>query len=133
MNNIQKRFLLFLIGCIGARSSLVYVAKNYSTQKQIKNLLLIFSLLVSIGFLVIYFTGIRQTGAETLGDKIWWNQLRPVHALLYLSFAVSLYKDYKFAWVFLLVDVILGLSAFSFHHYSEGNFSKLFIKNSANV
>jgi hypothetical protein len=28
MNNIQKRFLLFLIGCIGTRSAFVLIAKN---------------------------------------------------------------------------------------------------------
>ena len=30
MNTIQKRFLLFLIGCIGARSLFVIIAKNIS-------------------------------------------------------------------------------------------------------
>jgi hypothetical protein len=29
-NNTQKRFLLFLIGCIGARSLFVIIAKNIS-------------------------------------------------------------------------------------------------------
>ncbi len=28
MEAIQKRFLLFLIGCIGTRSLFVYIAKN---------------------------------------------------------------------------------------------------------
>ena len=28
MNTIQKRFLLFLVGCIGTRLLLVYIAKN---------------------------------------------------------------------------------------------------------
>ncbi len=31
MNTIQKRFLLFLIGCIGTRSLFVYLAKNANT------------------------------------------------------------------------------------------------------
>ena len=28
MDTIQKRFLLFLIGCMGSRLLLVYIAKN---------------------------------------------------------------------------------------------------------
>jgi hypothetical protein len=133
MNEIQKRFLLFLIGCIGTRASLVYISKNYSKNNKVKNLLLIFSLLVSTGFLVIYFKGLRKTGTETFGANIWWNQLRPLHAFLYLLFAISLYKEYEFAWIFLLLDVIIGLLAFTLYHYSECNFSKLLIKNSENI
>ena len=32
MNTIQKRFLMFLIGCIGTRSLFVYLAKNASEK-----------------------------------------------------------------------------------------------------
>ena len=29
----------------------------------------------------------RKTGKEVFGSKIWWNDLRPVHASLYILFA----------------------------------------------
>ena len=35
MNNIQKRFLLFLIGCIGVRSLFVVIAKNIDISEHI--------------------------------------------------------------------------------------------------
>ncbi len=125
MKDIQKRFLLFLIGCIGVRLSLVYVAKNYKDQKVVKNILLIFTLLVSLGFFFIYFTGIRKKGTETFGSDIWWNNLRPLHGFLYLLFAILLYQNKSYAWMVLLADVIIGLSAFLMFHYNEGNFSQL--------
>ena len=125
MNDIQKRFLLFLIGCIGVRLSLVYVAKNYKDQKVVKNILLIFTLLVSVGFFFIYFTGIRKKGTETFGNDIWWNNLRPLHGFLYLLFAILLYQNSSYAWMVLLADVLIGLSAFLMFHYNEGNFSQL--------
>lgn len=125
MKDIQKRFLLFLIGCIGVRLSLVYVAKNYKDQKVVKNILLIFTLLVSVGFFFIYFTGIRKKGTETFGSDIWWNNLRPLHGFLYLLFAILLYQNKSYAWIVLLADVIIGLSAFLMFHYNEGNFSQL--------
>lgn len=125
MKDIQKRFLLFLIGCIGVRLSLVYVAKNYKDQKVVKNILLIFTLLVSVGFFFIYFTGIRKKGTETFGSDIWWNNLRPLHGFLYLLFAILLYQNKSYAWMVLLADVIIGLSAFLMFHYNEGNFSQL--------
>jgi len=52
MNTIQKRFLLFLIGCIGTRFLFVYVAKNVDTQYL--QYLGYLALLPAIGFFYIY-------------------------------------------------------------------------------
>jgi hypothetical protein len=110
MNTIQKRFLLFLFGCIGTRSLLVYIAKNLSKQY-----------LFYLGWL----TGTRQTGAEVFGDKIWWNDLRPLHSLLYFAFSYNAIMGNMNAWVYLLVDVIIGLISFLSYHYMVGDFAKL--------
>ena len=69
MNNIQKRFILFLIGCIGVRSLLVYLAKT-SNQTFLMYMGLI-GLIPAIGFFYLFLTGSRKTGAEVFGDKIW--------------------------------------------------------------
>lgn len=123
MNNIQKRFLLFLIGCIGTRSFFVYVAKiipiNYLP------ILGYLALFPAIGFTYIYFTGSRKTGAEVFGDKIWWNNLRPIHALLYGLFAYNAIIMKPFAWTFLLLDVLVGLFSFLLYHFIQGDFSKI--------
>ena len=124
MNNIQKRFLLFLIGCIGTRSVFVLLAKNIGTQYL--PYLGYLALLPAIGFIYIYFTGSRQTGAEVFGDKIWWNNLRPLHSLLYFLFAYNAIIGNKQAWIYLLVDVLIGLISFLVFHFRNGDFSKLF-------
>ena len=125
MNTIQKRFLLFLIGCIGTRSMFVYIAKNVDTiyLRYIGYL----ALLPAIGFFYIFFTGSRQTGAEVFGSKIWWNDLRPIHGLLYLLFAYNAIMGNKSAWIYLLVDVIFGLISFLTFHYYNGDFKSLYI------
>lgn len=124
MNNIQKRFLLFLIGCIGTRSLFVYVAKTIPiTYLPILGYL---ALLPAIGFTYIFFTGSRQTGAEVFGDKIWWNNLRPLHAFLYGLFAYNAIIMKPFAWKFLLLDVIIGLMSFLIYHFIHGDFNLLF-------
>jgi hypothetical protein len=122
MNNIQKRFLLFLLGCIPLRIGFALIAKNYTNYLRFMSY---FAIMISIGFFYIFFTGSRETGRETLGDKIWWDKLRPVHGLLYLLFAIYAFQGKKDAWIFLLIDVLLGLSSFLVFHYKEGNFSKL--------
>lgn len=123
MNNIQKRFLLYLIGCIGTRSLFVYVAKN-AGPKQLP-LLGYLALFPAIGFMYIYLTGSRQTGAEVFGDKIWWNDLRPIHSLLYFLFAYNAILGNANSWTYLFIDVVIGLVGFLFFHYRKDNFSKL--------
>ena len=123
MNNIQKRFLLFLIGCIGTRSLFVYLAKNANkTYLQYMGYL---SLLPAIGFFYIFLTGTRKTGQEVFGDKIWWNNLRPVHGFMYFLFAYNAIKGNPFSWVYLLVDLNIGLVSFLIFHYYNNDFKHL--------
>jgi len=123
MNTFQKRFLLFIFGCIGTRSLFVYIAKN--TRPKYLPLLGYLALLPAIGFMYIYLTGSRKVGIETFGEKIWWNDLRPIHSLLYFLFAYNaIIGNYK-AWEYLLIDVLFGLTSFIFFHYQNGDFSKL--------
>ena len=124
MNHLQQRMLMFLIGCIGTRSLFVIIAKYVNTQylKYMGYL----ALLPAIGFIYIYLTGSRKTGPETFGEKIWWNNLRPVHSMLYFLFAYNAINGNKQAWIYLLVDVLFGLISFLIHHYVNGDFFKLF-------
>ena len=123
MNNIQKRFLLFVIGCIGSRSLFVLIAKNIDI-KYLKYLGYL-ALLPAIGFAYIYLTGSRKTGQEVFGEKIWWNDLRPLHSLLYFLFAYNAIIGNKNSWVYLLIDVVIGLISFIIFHYRNGDFTKL--------
>ena len=107
MNTTQKRFLLFLFGCIGTRTLLVYLAKtDNKTYLQYMGYL---SILPAIGFFYLFLSGSRKTGAEVFGDKIWWNDLRPVHSILYFLFAYNAIIGNKESWVYLLIDVAFGL------------------------
>jgi hypothetical protein len=123
MNTLQRRFLLFLIGCIGTRTLFAVLAKKID----IKYLpyLGYLALLPAIGFIYIYLTGSRKTGLEVGGEKIWWNDLRPLHSFIYFLFAYYAIMQNKDAWMFLAADVVIGLTAFIYHHYKEGSFQKL--------
>lgn len=122
MNNIQRRFLLFLVGCIGVRFFLVYLAK---TQLGILKYLGYLALLPAIGFLLIFLFGLRETGGEVFGEKIWWNSLRPVHAILWGLFAYLAIKGEKYAWKVLLFDTLLGLFSFLIYHWMVGDFKRI--------
>ncbi len=109
-----KRLLLFLIGCIGARSALAYAAKVVSPVN-LKNMGYL-ALLPAIGFTYIYLTGSRPTGIEA-GGRIWWNSLRPIHALMYFAFAYHAIQGHSFAWMILAADTLFGLTMFLLHHF----------------
>ena len=124
MNTIKKRFLLFLFVCIGTRTLLVYLAKN--VDKTYLKYMGYLSILPAIGFFYLFLSGSRKTGAEVFGDKIWWNDLRPVHGIMYFLFSYNAINGNQNAWLYLLVDVIIGLISFLSFHYYNNDFTKLY-------
>ena len=115
MTNLHKRFLLFLIGCIGTRSAIAYLASIASGRWL--TLMGYLALVPVVGWLYIILTGARKTGAEVFGDRIWWGDLRAIHVSLYALFAWYAIKGDGGAWRFLAVDVVFGLAAFLWHHF----------------
>lgn len=123
LNPIKIRFFLFLVFCIGSRLGFTLVSALASGW-----------FLMALGFLalipvagwsyILFYKG-RDTGIEVLGDKIWWQKLRPIHLLLWLFFAYLAIQQNRLAWLVLLVDTLFGLSAFLIHHWMAGNFAKL--------
>lgn len=114
MNNIYKRYLLFLFGCLGSRTLLVYFAKN--AKEDILKYLGYITLIIGIAFMYFFITGKRKTGPEVFGDKIWWNKLRPIHSILYLLFSYNAIIGNN-TWYYLLIDLLLGLFSFLYYHF----------------
>ena len=123
MDNLQKRFILFLFGCIGSRTLIAYLAKIASPAYLA--IMGYIALLPAIGFTYLFLTGQRKTGPEVFGDKIWWNNLRPLHAILYFLFAYYAINKVSYAWVFLAVDVSIGLASFLIYHTMNGDVYKV--------
>jgi hypothetical protein len=109
MDNSLKSILLFIFGCIPMRLLLVYISKEYI---QLLPYMSFISIIIALGFIVIYTFELRKSGFETFGQEIWWNNLRPVHAVLYLLFAYAAIYHKEHAWKILLLDILIGSSAF---------------------
>jgi hypothetical protein len=115
MNNLQKRYLMFLVGCIGTRIFIAYYAKNLTTEQL--PLAGAFAFLFALGWANIYLNQSRKVGIETFGDEIWWDKVRPIHITLYFLFALMALNRMHSAWIVLVVDVILGTVFFLNHHF----------------
>ena len=110
MNTTQKQNLsavLFLFCCIPARLGLAYIA-----YKRVRALPYI-TMVIGIGFLTLYFTDARKTGAETFGLPIWWTRLRLIHGLTYILYSILALSGNKNAWTILFADTFIGLGAFA--------------------
>ena len=55
---------------------------------------------------------VRNSGKGAFSGNIWWSDLRPIHGCIYLLFALLAIKKNKNAWIVLLADAMVGLSAF---------------------
>ena len=108
----RKRAALFLIGCMGVRFGLTYVA---ATKPAALPWLGALAVPPALGIAAIYWFGLRKTGAETFGQPIWWNALRPAHAVLWAAFALAALLRVREAWTILLFDTLLGLGAWIAH------------------
>lgn len=114
MNDIHKRLVLFLIGCMGARSGLTYIIKHHTIQYKL--FLVVLLMIPAIGFSYIYLNDLRKTGGEVFGGKIWWNNLRPFHAIMYFTSAVMVYIQNKKAYYVVGLDTLVGLISFILFH-----------------
>lgn len=121
MNKLQKRFTLFLLGCIPVRFLFVYIAKNIPIIYL--PLTAPITLIIGLGFFYTFFSG-KKTGS-TFNQIAWWNNLRPIHGLLYILYSYYAYKKNSDAYKILLFDVIFGLLSFFIYHISVGSFKSI--------
>lgn len=128
MNDIQIRFIFFLILCTGTRiifAIIPQVIKKYNhiyLINQLSNIFIFILYTISIGFTIIYLGKLRSHGIETRGKPIWWNNIRPIHAITYFTAAsLLIYKLYDIASVILIIDITFGLAAFTIHHFVHTN------------
>lgn len=108
-----SRFLLFVIGCLGLRAAFVYAAIYYP---QYLKYMAVVATAIGLGFIYLFLSGARPTGPEA-GGRIWWNALRPIHGILYLTFAYLAFQSQSFSYLPLALDWIIGFAAFVMYHF----------------
>ena len=110
----MKITLLFSI-CIFIRILLIYISFLSLKTKQIYYIFSIFYACLGIGSIYHYLTKYRKKGA--FNQHIWWDYLRPVHGILYLSSSYFIFnKSFKFVYL-LFLDIILGILGHIHYHY----------------
>lgn len=113
----QKRIFLFLFGCVLTRLLIVYITKivNIDYLPYFGYI----ALIPAFVWIYLYAFDKRKTGAEVFNQKIWWTNLRPIHATLYVLFAYNAINKNKNSYIYLLIDIIFGLSMFLIYHFTD--------------
>lgn len=121
MNTIHKRFIGFLLLCIPIRILLVYITKKINIEYL--PYLGFIAIIVAIGF--IYNFILKKEKGSTFNQNAWWHNLRPIHSLFYFIFAYLAFNKNNYAYMPLLIDVIIGFLSFIINHYFESSYKKL--------
>ena len=117
------RFFVFIIFCIGSRLTFTMLSAIAATW--LLRILGVVALFPVLGWFYFIFIGTRDRGFEIFNQLIWWKDLRPLHMFLWGFFAYLAVTGNHKAWIILLIDSMIGLSAFLIHHHMEGNLKKL--------
>ena len=110
----KHRIIIFFCFCITLRLFLVYLAHRLSNTQYIK-IMAIFAILVSIGLTYQFIFNPHKLGG--FGGDSWWNNYRPIHAIIYLTFAIMVFTLPKYAYMILLADIILGACFFANNYF----------------
>lgn len=115
MTPLERRFALFLLGCVPARLALVLAALVMPMGWL--RVLALAAGAMAVAFWVLFLGDWRKTGPETGGAPIWWGLLRPVHGTLWALAAYFAWRGERaHVWRLLLADVVLGLASFGVYH-----------------
>ena len=121
----NERIATFLVACIGIRLSFAILAYwiEKNEYNNLRILIGIVGLVMSLSFLFIYFFG-SETADRQLevwkdeDRKVWWNKFRIIHGILYFLFAIFALTLTEGSYIFLGVDVTLGLILWLLHQKS---------------
>lgn len=109
----MNRIVAFLLGCVPVRAFFIYIAYAYPSYAYY---LAFPAIAIGLAFIILRVANLRQTGFEVNHERIWWNNLRPVHGLLYLTFAYLALQKNPLAYVALVIDLVFGVFAFTVFH-----------------
>ena len=122
MNGVERtRFLKFLLMCFPVRVAfvvLMFYLGNKQREEATWYTLTFGAIVVGIGIGLAYFQYLRDSGKRKAvgfaGGKVYWNSY--VHSCLWILAAVLYFINFKYAWVVLLLDTILGLGLVLRHY-----------------
>jgi hypothetical protein len=109
-----KKISYYFFICVLVRLTLAYlVSKNYNNKY--RYFLILFYLVTGSGLLIQYIKNDRVIGA--FGEKVWWQNYRIIHTILFYIVSYLLYKKNSNTWKLLLLDTLISIFGHIKHNY----------------
>ena len=124
MSNNKKILFIFFFACFPVRLLLAYIVKHLSNKALIYSGYL--AIVISLLFIKSYLEYKPNLSIGAFGGKVWWENMRALHASIYLLYGLLSIKKYNKSWIVLLIDAFLGAIAFSYHY--RNSMYKILIK-----
>lgn len=114
----KYRVLLFFAGCFVVRAGFAGVAA-YVGYEHIDYLWTVGIpfVVMAVFFLFKFVRSVHSKKLGFFGGEVWWKDMRLLHAVLYLTFALQAFVGQRDAWIVLAVDVLLGAMVLSNHYF----------------
>jgi hypothetical protein len=100
---------LKILICVLVRFLMSYIV--YMLNKKTLIYISIPAFIISFGFLRNYLN-YKEDEIGFNGGKVWWNDYRLIHSITYGLFGLMVLKEYKYSWMILFADAMLGLIFF---------------------
>ena len=105
--------------CVAARLALVVLAYRLEEdgavssahRKQAAAAAAAAAAAIGVGFLAVWGRRMRAFESTARAGRVWWNDLRPLHAALWLLYAALAARSVPRAWTVLLLDLVVGIAA----------------------
>lgn len=110
------KILFYYFICILVRCACIAVAYISLPARGLRLFFSAFYGVLGLGSLFLFLTKARKTGA--FHQKIWWDGLRPFHALFFLLASMLIYQQNTWFVPILLLDTCMSIVAFSYRHYA---------------
>ena len=115
MTDVNKRMALFFFICVPVRLLLAYMI-YHAKPKYLKYIGYVTTVIAGLFILSYINFNPVKVNKGAFGGKIWWNDMRAIHGCIYLLFSLFAIKKYINSWKILIVDVIVGITAFLFQY-----------------
>lgn len=92
--------------CIFIRFILAFFV-YYSYMIQLRYVFILFYFIIGIGAIYQYIVKTRNIGA--FNNHVWWDNIRPVHSILFLMTSAGLLYKYKYSYIFILMDTLVSI------------------------
>jgi hypothetical protein len=104
---------LFYYGCMPLRLGFAYAA--YVANESHLRWMGLIALLIGVLFILVWVTKSRNVKGA-FGGNVWWSNLRPIHGILYIIFAISALNGSRDGYKILLADAGLGFVSFKYQY-----------------